>query len=244
MPSPSVMVRIFRLNLFYRLELQDNVRITRFAGRDPRAPRARSWPFPGGRLHPDGDGFSKAAAPAPRSVTCGLASDVKDRSHQPRWSVAVMIWAGRPTEIDRDRVRRFAADDDRRSRATPRSVDDTIVRIDQGPGRRVDRGAATEAVATCSRPTYESEIDRSSCSETTRPSWWTVRIFNCVERRLKASHRTGGLDGSGSMAFVKRGPPPRQVSGRWVNWSSSRRARPFQRDALTPASSSRVSTSR
>ena len=210
--------------LFYRLELQDNVRITRFAGETSEVPDALV------RGHSlvavfslDGDGFSKAAAPVasvrspavshPMSRTDLIGASMVGRSHDPGSDAQPKL-----IEIEFDGSLLMTIADPEQH---PGSVDELTVRIDQGPGRRVEIvDAATEAVATCSRLTYESEIDRiellgddaaqllvdSPDFQLRGTSFWLLR-----------EQGIGGLDGSGSMAFNGTGETSTPVRLSWVD---------------------------
>ncbi len=210
--------------LFYRLELQDNVRITRFVDETSEVPDAL---VRGQTLVTvfslDGDGFSTAAAPVKSARTPAVssplskaevlgasilghsqdtASDVRQQLIEIEFDGSLLMTIAKPEE-------------------EPGSVDDLTVRIDQGAGRRVEIvDAATEAVATCSRLTYESEIDRiellgddaaqllvdSPDFQLRGKSFWLLR-----------EQGIGGLDGAGSMAFNGTGEASTPVRLSWVD---------------------------
>ncbi len=210
--------------LFYRLELQDNVRITRFVGETSDVPDAL---VRGQTLVTvfslDGDGFSKASSPIktvqhpavshPISRVDLLGASVLGNTQDQASEIKQQLIE---IEFDGSLLMTIAEPEEH-----PGSVDDLTVRIDRGSGRRVEIvDAATEAVATCSSLTYDSEIDRIELvGDETDQLLVDSPDFQLRGRSfwLLREQGIGGLDGAGSMAFNGTGESSTPVELSWVD---------------------------
>ena len=211
-------------HLFYRLELQDNVRITRYVDETSDVADAL---VRGQTLVTvfslDGDGFSKASPPTktvqhpavshPISRVDLLgASILGNTQDQPSEIEQQLI----EIEFDGSLLMTIAEPEEQ-----PGSVDDLTVRIDRGAGRRVEIvDAATKAVATCSSLTYDSEIDRIELvGDETDQLLVDSPDFQMRGRSfwLLREQGIGGLDGAGSMAFNGAGESSTPVELSWVD---------------------------
>jgi hypothetical protein len=210
--------------LFYRLELQDNVRITRYVGETSDVPDAL---VRGETLVTvfslDGDGFSKASSPIktvqhpavshPISRVDLLGASILGNTQDQASEIKQQLIE---IEFDGSLLMTIAEPEQH-----PGSVDDLTVRIDRGAGRRVEIvDAATEAVATCSSLTYDSEIDRIELvGDETDQLLVDSPDFQLRGRSfwLLREQGIGGLDGAGSMAFNGAGESSTPVELSWVD---------------------------
>lgn len=210
--------------LFYRLELEDNVRITRFADETSEVPEAV---VRGQTLVTvfslDGDGFSKASSPVktvqvpavshPMSRVDLLGASILGNTQDQASEIKQQLIE---IEFDGSLLMTIAEPEEH-----PGSIDDLTVRIDRGAGRRVEIvDAATEAVATCSSLTYETEIDRIELvGDETDQLLVDSPDFQLRGRSfwLLREQGIGGLDGAGSMAFNGTGESSTPVELSWVD---------------------------
>ena len=209
--------------LFYRLQLQENVRITRFTDETSQIPDAL---VRGDSLVTvfslEGDGFSKAA-PSEKTVHRTLPGHPISKTDLLGASMLAGIEhdAGRSqqqlVEIDFDGslLMTIAEPEDH-----PGSIDDLTVRIDRGSDRMVEVvDAATDAVATCSTLTYSSEIDRIELAgDDTNQLLVDSPDFQLrgLAFWLLREQGVGGLDGPGSMAFNGTGSESTPVELAWT----------------------------
>jgi hypothetical protein len=210
--------------LFYRLLLQDNVRIRRFVDETSKVPDAL---VRGQTLVTvfslDGDGFSKATSPVKTAgdpfvrhpisrvdlLGASMLAGLQDEQAEVQQQLIEI-------DFDGPLVMTIAEPEEH-----PGSIDDLTVRIERGPERRVEIvDAATDAVATCSSLTYQSVIDRIELAgDDSEPLFVDSPEFQLRGRTfwLLREQGIGGLDGPGSMAFVGSKESSTPVNLSWTH---------------------------